>query len=101
MLGFSKYVSVDIQSSRGSDKVNPHFYWDRRAILNVNSCTTAKDPLACLRAVDVNVLQTANTNVNNAAFYGTFLTVPVVDGDFITQRPTLSMLEGKVNGVRL
>jgi hypothetical protein len=69
--------------------------------LNVNSCTTAKDPLACLRAVDVNVLQTANTNVNNAAFYGTFLTVPVVDGDFITQRPTLSMLEGKVNGVRL
>jgi hypothetical protein len=55
--------------------------------------------MACLRAVDPSVLATANANINNAGFYGTFSTVPVVDGAFITQRPTLSLLEGKVNGV--
>jgi hypothetical protein len=56
--------------------------------------------MACLRAADATVLQTANSNINVAGFFGTFLLVPVVDGDFITQRPTLSFMEGKVNGVR-
>ncbi|KAJ7351998.1 alpha/beta-hydrolase [Mycena albidolilacea] len=64
-------------------------------------CTSAKDSMACLRAVDPSVLATVNANINNAGFYGTFTTVPVVDGAFITQRPTLSLLEGKVNGEAL
>ncbi|KAF7375432.1 Carboxylic ester hydrolase [Mycena sanguinolenta] len=62
------------------------------------NCTSATDALACLRAVDANDLATVNANINTAGFYGTFSTVPVVDGVFITQRPTLSLLEGKVNG---
>jgi hypothetical protein len=48
----------------------------------------------------VNALQTANTQINNGGFFGTFLFVPVVDGTFITQRPTLSLQQSKVNGVR-
>ena len=64
------------------------------------SCTAASNAIACLRAADATVLQTANTNINHAGFFGTFTIVPVIDGTFITQRPTLSLLERKVNGVR-
>ncbi|KAF7338706.1 COesterase domain-containing protein [Mycena sanguinolenta] len=65
------------------------------------NCTSATDQLACLRAVDATTLETANNNINIGGFFGTFLMVPVVDGVFITQRPTLSLLEGKVNGEAL
>ncbi|KAF7335518.1 COesterase domain-containing protein [Mycena venus] len=65
------------------------------------NCTTAADSLACLRAVDATTLETANTNINAGGFFGTFLVVPVIDGTFITQRPTLSLLQGKVNGKAL
>ncbi|KAJ7470977.1 Alpha/Beta hydrolase protein [Mycena latifolia] len=65
------------------------------------NCTAASDVMACLRAVDAAILATANTNINQAAFFGTFTLVPVVDGTFITQRPSLSLLEGKVNGKAL
>ncbi|KAJ7470971.1 Alpha/Beta hydrolase protein [Mycena latifolia] len=62
------------------------------------NCTTAADSMACLRAADVNALEDANVNINGAAFYGTWMFVPVVDGEFITQRPTVSLAQGKVNG---
>ncbi|KAJ7503347.1 Alpha/Beta hydrolase protein [Mycena galericulata] len=65
------------------------------------NCTSAADKLACLRTADANALQTANTQINNGGFWGTFLFVPVVDGTFITQRPTLSLSQGKVNGKNL
>ncbi|KAK6996661.1 carboxylic ester hydrolase [Favolaschia claudopus] len=75
--------------------------WIFKQVLTQTNCSKASDAMACLRAVDQAVLQTANTNINTAGFYGTFLTVPVVDGTFITQRPTLSLLQGKVNGQAL
>ncbi|KAJ6524285.1 Alpha/Beta hydrolase protein [Mycena vulgaris] len=59
------------------------------------NCTDAADAMACLRSTDANALQTANTQINNGGFFGTFLFVPVVDGSFITQRPTLSLLQRK------
>ncbi|KAF7335524.1 COesterase domain-containing protein [Mycena venus] len=65
------------------------------------NCTTATDSLACLRAVAATTLETANNNINAGGFFGTYLMVPVVDGTFITQRPTLSLLQGKVNGKAL
>ncbi|KAJ7835554.1 alpha/beta-hydrolase [Mycena olivaceomarginata] len=65
------------------------------------NCTTATDAMACLRAADATVLENANNNINVAGFFGTFPMVPVVDGVFITQRPILSLLEGKVNGEAL
>ncbi|KAJ7928409.1 Alpha/Beta hydrolase protein [Mycena leptocephala] len=67
-------------------------------VLAQTDCATATDSMACLRAVDATILEAANTNISLSAFYGTFVFVPVVDGVFITQRPTVSMLEGKVNG---
>ena len=64
------------------------------------SCTSARDTLDCLRAADVNSLQSANVEINASGFFGTFVFVPVVDGSFITERPTELLKAGKVNGVR-
>ncbi|KAJ6534884.1 Alpha/Beta hydrolase protein [Mycena capillaripes] len=70
-------------------------------VVALANCTTTTDSMACLRAVDAIVLETANTNINLGGFFGTFLFVPVVDGVFITKRPTISLMEGKVNGEAL
>ncbi|KAJ7235607.1 Alpha/Beta hydrolase protein [Mycena haematopus] len=75
--------------------------WIFGQVVAQTNCSSAIDTMTCLRAVDQSVLQAANTVINNAGFYGTFMTVPVVDGEFITQRPTLSLIEGKVNGEAL
>ena len=53
-----------------------------------------------MRAADVNSLQNANVDINNSGFFGTFVFVPVVDGNFITERPTELLKAGKFNGVR-
>ncbi|KAJ7476916.1 Alpha/Beta hydrolase protein [Mycena galericulata] len=65
------------------------------------NCSAAADSLACLRAADADALETVNLNINVDGFYGTYTFIPVVDGEFITQRPTLSFAEGKVNGAAL
>ncbi|KAJ7241607.1 Alpha/Beta hydrolase protein [Mycena rebaudengoi] len=70
-------------------------------VMAQSDCTTAADSMACLRAVDANVLKTANNNINGAAFFGTFAFVPVVDGTFIRQRATEALLQRKVNGKAL
>ncbi|KAJ6520815.1 Alpha/Beta hydrolase protein [Mycena vulgaris] len=66
-----------------------------------SNCTTAADCMACLRAADASVLEAANNNISLGGFFGTFLFVPVIDGEFIPQRPTIALLEGKVNGEAL
>ena len=65
-----------------------------------SSCSSAQDTLDCLRTVDVNLLQNANAVISTSGFLGTFVFVPVVDGTFITERPTELLKAGKVNGVR-
>jgi hypothetical protein len=55
--------------------------------------------MACLRATDGTVFEAVNTNITSSAFFGTFVLVPVIDDTFIVQRPTISLMEGKVNGV--
>jgi len=65
------------------------------------NCTSASDSMACLRAVPATVLETANNNINIGGFFGTFVTIPVVDGTFITQRATPALQERRVNGQAL
>ncbi|KAG7097780.1 hypothetical protein E1B28_005099 [Marasmius oreades] len=77
------------------DKIPMTLY--KQVVDGVN-CTSAHDALACPRQTDTKALQTINSNINAAGFYGSFNFVPVVDGKFITQRPTKSMRQGKVNG---
>ena len=64
------------------------------------SCSSAQDTLDCLRAADISLLQSANLEINASGFFGTFVFVPVVDGSFITERPTELLKAGRVNGVR-
>ncbi|KAJ7442655.1 Alpha/Beta hydrolase protein [Mycena latifolia] len=60
-------------------------------------CSTG-DALKCLRAVDSASLQDINLSVILAGFQGTFTFVPVVDGSFITRRPTDLLAQGHLNG---
>ena len=60
---------------------------------------SAQDTLGCLRAADVNSLQSSNLEISASGFFGTFVFVPVVDGSFITERPTELLKAGKANGV--
>ncbi|THU75139.1 alpha/beta-hydrolase, partial [Dendrothele bispora CBS 962.96] len=67
-------------------------------IVAQTNCSSSPDSLACLRAVDVNTLESVNVAIVEAGFVGTFVNVPVVDGTFITQRVTEALKQGKVNG---
>ncbi|KAJ6524260.1 Alpha/Beta hydrolase protein, partial [Mycena vulgaris] len=69
-----------------------------REVVRQTNCTAAADSMSCLRAADVNALQKANLKINGDAFFGTWTFVPVVDGDFIKQHPTLSLAQSNVNG---
>ncbi|KAJ7442601.1 Alpha/Beta hydrolase protein [Mycena latifolia] len=60
-------------------------------------CSTG-DALKCLRAVDSASLQDINLSEILAGFQGTFTFVPVVDGSFITRRPTDFLAQGHLNG---
>jgi len=68
------------------------------SIPNTLSCSSAQDTLECLRTASVDLLQNANLDINTNGFYGTFTFVPVVDGNFITDRPTTLLKAGRVNG---
>ncbi|KAJ7587111.1 Alpha/Beta hydrolase protein [Mycena floridula] len=65
------------------------------------NCTSVIDTLACLRDADAEILEQTNLNMTASGFFGTFIFVPVVDGTFITQRPTLSLAQGRLNGKAL
>ncbi|KAF7327297.1 COesterase domain-containing protein [Mycena kentingensis (nom. inval.)] len=70
-------------------------------VVSQTNCTSSTDDMACLRAVPAGTLQTANTNINTAGFFGTFVLVPVIDGEFITQPVTNALRSGQVNGQRV
>ncbi|KAF8628592.1 hypothetical protein AX15_003815 [Amanita polypyramis BW_CC] len=70
-------------------------------VVSQTGCSSSSNSLECLRNTDVTRLQNANTKVGTSVFYGTHVFVPVVDGTFITQRPTLALRAGKVNGKML
>ncbi|KAG1856414.1 Alpha/Beta hydrolase protein [Suillus subluteus] len=67
-------------------------------VVNGTNCTSSSDTLSCLRAADVNTLQTLNYNINVNDFFGMFAFVPVVDGTFILERPTVTIRKGRLNG---
>ena len=71
----------------------------RRAHSSPISCSSAPDALACLRAADVSALEMTNMNLNLGEFFGTYAFVPVVDGTFIVERPTVTLEKRRVNGV--
>ncbi|KAG0692418.1 Alpha/Beta hydrolase protein, partial [Suillus ampliporus] len=70
-------------------------------VVDGTNCSSSSDTLSCLRAADVNTLQTLNVNISLNAFYGTVLFAPVVDGTFIVERPTVTISKGRLNAKHL
>ena len=64
------------------------------------SCANTSDSLACLIKVDALLLETANLAINNAGFFGTFVVVPVADGEPIIEQPMNTIAKGNLNAVR-
>ncbi|KAH7928320.1 alpha/beta-hydrolase [Leucogyrophana mollusca] len=61
-------------------------------------CSSSNNTFACLQGVDATDLQTANYDLAGTGFYGTYIFVPVVDGTFIVERPSVTLAKGQVNG---
>jgi hypothetical protein len=67
----------------------------------IDRCDDAEDTFACLVSVDSDTLISANNAVALSAFYQTDVFIPVVDGTFIVERPTITMDRQIVNGVSM
>ena len=63
-------------------------------------CGNTSNSFACLTRVDASLLETANLVINNAGFFGTFVVVPVVDGELIIEQPMKTIAKGNLNAVR-
>ncbi|KAG0695772.1 Alpha/Beta hydrolase protein [Suillus ampliporus] len=70
-------------------------------VVDGTNCSSSSDTLSCLRAADVNTLQTLNYDINLDGLSGTPVFVPVVDGTFIVERPTVTISKGRLNGNHL
>ncbi|KAF8451115.1 Alpha/Beta hydrolase protein [Boletus edulis BED1] len=65
------------------------------------SCSSSSDTLSCLRSADTGTLSNVNNQIESNGLYGTATFVPVVDGTFIIERPTVTLGKGKHNGEAL
>jgi carboxylesterase type B len=79
-----------------ADDLIPTLVYDQ--MLNFTKCDDASDTFACLVSVDSDTLNCANDAVALSAFYQAFVFVPVVDGTFIVERPTITLDRQMVNG---
>ncbi|KAJ7618379.1 alpha/beta-hydrolase, partial [Roridomyces roridus] len=61
-------------------------------------CDQAPNRLDCLRSVDPSILTNADTAIGSASFMGTYTFVPVVDGSFIVERPSITLNGHRRNG---
>ncbi|KAL5483591.1 hypothetical protein ACEPAI_8823 [Sanghuangporus weigelae] len=66
-------------------------------VVQLTGCSNATDTFQCLVNVDAATLEGANVEVNESGFFGTFVMVPVVDGDFIVERPIVTIERGTLN----
>lgn len=60
-----------------------------------------KTTFDCLVAADSEVLQNASGTVSTTlGYFGSFGFTPVIDDDYIRERPTAQLLNGRLNGQR-
>ncbi|KAF5348564.1 hypothetical protein D9756_009623 [Leucocoprinus leucothites] len=67
-------------------------------VLEQTGCSSTSDALACLRQADTDVLNQANNNITAQGFYGLLTFTPVIDGTFLTDRPSVLLRRGQLNG---
>ncbi|KAJ7819092.1 hypothetical protein B0H14DRAFT_3473392 [Mycena olivaceomarginata] len=65
------------------------------------NCTSATDAFSCLQTVNATALETGQHPDHHLRILRHLPIRTVVDGSFITQRPTASLLQGAVNGEML
>lgn len=63
--------------------------------------SSSEETFQCLSTVDSDTLQNASAQVSARALFGQWAFVPVTDGTFVQERPTVQLLSGKVNGQSL
>ncbi|KZP26485.1 alpha/beta-hydrolase [Athelia psychrophila] len=68
------------------------------AVANMSGCLATSDSFACLVSADAQTLADIGETIDIDAFYTTFAFVPVIDGQFILERPTLTLDRREVNG---
>ncbi|KAH7117916.1 Alpha/Beta hydrolase protein [Dendryphion nanum] len=61
-------------------------------------CGNASVVLDCLRKVDSLSLQQASNSISTGGTYATWAFLPVTDGSFITNRPSIALKSKKLNG---
>lgn len=94
MTACSKFT-LNLFNSQGES-----LYHKSGAISNCRTrCSNATDTFECMVDVDEAILQSANSVINNSGFFGTFVLVPVIDGEFIKTSPTKQITSGRLNGV--
>ncbi|OCL09389.1 carboxylesterase family protein [Glonium stellatum] len=64
-------------------------------------CGSAKSTFKCLVNADTAALQNASGTVSTSGAFGTFGFLPVIDGTFIQERPTVQLLQRKLSGKRI
>ena len=90
--------STFLPSQYAFDEPIPQGLYD--AVVARTNCP-GDSTLSCLRSKDALTLQATNTALNSAGFFGTFVFVPVIDGEFVVRRPSESLKMGRVNGKAL
>ncbi|TRM64243.1 Alpha/Beta hydrolase protein [Schizophyllum amplum] len=70
-------------------------------LLRRTGCAAAGHRLHCLRGADARLLAGTNLEMAAEAYYGTFLFVPVVDGEFIRERPSQALARRRLNANHL
>ncbi|KAJ7033148.1 alpha/beta-hydrolase [Mycena alexandri] len=82
--------------------VPAHYPEPSVSLVEILSCAHTSDTLQCLRAAPASALLAADTELGLAGFMGTYTFVPVVDGTFVVERPSVTLNQwGKVNGEAL
>ncbi|KAI1801124.1 alpha/beta-hydrolase [Daldinia bambusicola] len=78
----------------------PTAHYDK--FVELAGCSNASSTFDCLVAAESSVLQNASGTVSTTqGYYGSWAFVPSIDGDYVQQRPSVQLLEGKVTGKRL
>ncbi|VDC03515.1 unnamed protein product [Peniophora sp. CBMAI 1063] len=60
-------------------------------------CPISRSSLACLRSIEAPKLNQSGLNIALDDFFGVFTFVPVVDGEFIVERPTVTLGKNQTN----
>ncbi|VDC03533.1 unnamed protein product [Peniophora sp. CBMAI 1063] len=77
-----------------NDPINEVIFANLSAQVN---CPVSNSSLECLRSVDAATLAQYANDVELANFFGVYTYVPVVDGSFIVERPTVTLGKNKTN----